>query len=103
LSFDNIVRTQQQDQNIKEIINKLQQNDVTKEQFAMQESTGLLIKKVKNKSKSKILHKIFLPQQLIKTCIESAHKSHFGITKTYQIMSMYYFWNSMYKELLFDM
>lgn len=91
LSSDNILKEQVKDSELRKIRERIEKNDLkAKRRYFIQKNTQLLCRKSKmNKHKS---YKIYIPKSLIKSCLNLAHKSHFGSTKTYNFFKDIYFW-----------
>lgn len=101
LSNKVILEHQQNDNELKSIIEKLNLNDQsTKENFKLNDNNILLKKiNVKKKGRVKAIYRIFVPLSLRKACMENAHLPHFGAQKTFNFLQRLYFWPSMFSEV----
>ncbi|GBN62184.1 Transposon Tf2-9 polyprotein, partial [Araneus ventricosus] len=103
MNYDNIKSHQQKDEETKEIIDKINDdNNVTCKDYYMDNNSGLLMIKMKPRIKhlrnKHIENKIVIPKSLVKTCLESAHGPHFGTTKTFNVVKKNYYWKNYFLD-----
>lgn len=103
LERDNIIKHQNSDKEIQEIINKIKSNDSkTKEKYFIDSHSNLVKIKIKvnskDKSQNSIINKILIPKSLIKDCLTLAHIPHFGTEKTYNFIKNKYHWQGMFLD-----
>jgi hypothetical protein len=104
LTIENIREKQLQDENVKSIIEKLNEGHVNiKENYFIDSHTNIVMKRIKprnlNIKDKSIQNKILIPKSLIKHCLEVAHTPHFGSYKTYEFLRQKYYWINMYKDV----
>lgn len=102
LNYDNIISHQQNDNEIKKIIDRIKEKKNKNKNYYIDENSGMLMKKIRPKAKhlrySKIENKIVIPKSLVKACIENAHGPHFGTVKTFDFIKKRYYWNNYFSD-----
>lgn len=99
ISISTILSEQLNDPHTSELLNILQdpslKNSNLVKSFFINKSSSLLMFKASRKLKPQIV----LPSALKPKALAIAHLSHFGIQKTYELVSQKFFWKNLYEDV----
>jgi hypothetical protein len=106
LNYEHIAKEQQKDEHLKPIIDRFINNNTNAKDAKYYVDKNnynlLMLKKLVRENEQKFNtqeYLIMVPKTMVKKIITTAHKSHFGTFKTYQLVKQYYFWFGMRADI----